>query len=200
MVNYATYTPSVMTTAGDTIIENATPAAARLPAGSLGQVLQMAGSGLPAWATINGGTSFKATGFGVTNANNAVTANQLYLAVVQIPVACTLTGIAILNGGTAAGNLTVALFNAAGSSQLAVSASASQSGTFRGQQVPFTGTLAVTPGSYILASIFSSSSATAGVEVFAAPSAQTAQGSYAMPSSVTAPSFQAFTIPAMITY
>jgi hypothetical protein len=41
---------SLMTTAGDMIYENATPTAARLPIGTVGQVLTVAG-GLPTWAT-----------------------------------------------------------------------------------------------------------------------------------------------------
>jgi len=41
---------SLMTTAGDMIYENATPTAARLPIGTVGQVLTVAG-GLPTWVT-----------------------------------------------------------------------------------------------------------------------------------------------------
>jgi hypothetical protein len=49
MVNYATYIPaSVLTTKGDLLIANATPAAARLAVGAAGQVLGVSG-GLPAW-------------------------------------------------------------------------------------------------------------------------------------------------------
>jgi hypothetical protein len=55
MVNYAQYIPtSLLTTAGDLLIENATPAAARLPVGTAGQVLGVSG-GLPAWQTATGG-------------------------------------------------------------------------------------------------------------------------------------------------
>lgn len=42
---------SPLTTAGDLIFENATPAPARLPIGSTGQLLTVVG-GLPAWATL----------------------------------------------------------------------------------------------------------------------------------------------------
>lgn len=50
MVNYAQYIPtSLLTTQGDLLFENATPAAARLPIGSAGNVLTVA-AGLPAWA------------------------------------------------------------------------------------------------------------------------------------------------------
>ncbi len=62
MVNYAKYiSTAVMTTAGDMLIENATPAAARLAAGTAGQVLGVAGSPLlPAWGM--GMTLLAATG------------------------------------------------------------------------------------------------------------------------------------------
>jgi len=58
---------SPLTTAGDILFENATPAAARLPIGSAGQVLTVV-SGLPAWMT-------PAAGSGTVSSVSVVSAN-----------------------------------------------------------------------------------------------------------------------------
>jgi hypothetical protein len=60
-----------MTTAGDIIYENATPAAARLPIGTTGQVLTVVG-GLPAWSATaatatNAKETFILSGTDITN-------------------------------------------------------------------------------------------------------------------------------------
>lgn len=51
---------SLLTTQGDTLYENATPAAARLAIGSTGQVLTVV-AGLPAWATPSSGSASSLT-------------------------------------------------------------------------------------------------------------------------------------------
>jgi hypothetical protein len=148
-----------------------------------------------------GGTSFTTVGFGLSTGGAAVTANQLYLTTVYIPVACTLTGLAIENGGTATGNVLAGIYNAAGSTQLAVSNSTAQSGTFHGQQIPFTSTLAVTPGTYIFALTYSSGSATSAASINVAPASSTAQGGFSLPSTVTPPASMLVTsIPMMVSY
>lgn len=141
-----------------------------------------------------GGTNFGPAGFGVSNSTRAVTANLLYLMTVQIPVAVTLTGLMIENGTTASGNILVGIYNSAGSSLLASSSSTAQGSPNTVQQIPFTGTYAAAAGTYVYAVLFSSSSATAAAG-FAALTSTAAQGSFALPSSVTPP-----TAPAAITY
>lgn len=134
-----------------------------------------------------GGTVFGPVTIGPGSLSAAQTANLLILHAVYIPVATTITGLVIANGATAAGNVLAGLYNAAGSSLLASSASTAQAGTSSTQLVPFTGTYAAAAGTYITARIYSSSSATAPTAYSATPASTAAQGSFALPSSVTPP-------------
>ena len=68
---------SPLTTAGDLIYENATPAPTRLPIGSTGQVLTVVG-GLPAWAT---STTATLTSLGVRAGSQAVSSSSTSQAV-----------------------------------------------------------------------------------------------------------------------
>lgn len=216
---------SVLTTLGDMLYENSTPAPARL-AGSTSATknfLTQTGNGTisaaPAWGTIAsgdlpaatgssqgavivGGTNFGPLAVATESASAAQTANLLCLFTVPVPVAVTLTGLVIANGATATGNVLAGVYNAAGSSMLASSASTAQSGTSRGQFVPFTGTYAAAAGSYILAVMYSSSSATAATVVAASPSSTAAQGGFSLPSSVTPPTAtgNVTALPACATY
>lgn len=176
---------------GDWIVNQAGGISVCTVAGSVGTWVALAASNT---------TSFAPPNFGVSSASTAVIANQLYLATVHIPAPGTITGIALLNGGTAAGSVTVALFSSSGGTQLGVSASTVQAGTSITQRVPFTSPATTATGNAILAAVFSSASATVGTWTGPGQSATTAQGSYTMPGSVTAPTFQATPIPAMITY
>jgi hypothetical protein len=87
---------SPLTTAGDIIYENATPAPARLPIGTTGQVLTVSGGGLPSWQTVTGtGTVTSASvvtdnGFAGTVANPTTTP--------AIIIETTITGILQGNG------------------------------------------------------------------------------------------------------
>ena len=117
----------------------------------------------------------------------AQTANLLVLHTIYIPVPVTLTGLAVANGATATGNILAGLYNAAGSSLLASSASTGQTGTSSTQYVPFSGTYAAAAGTYIAGVIYSSSSATSPTAYSATPASTAAQGGFALPSSVTPP-------------
>jgi hypothetical protein len=84
---------SPMTTAGDIIYENSTPAPDRLPIGTTGQVLTVV-AGLPAWAPSSGGAStvelFTLTGTDITNgyvtlSTTPVTPNATILLVASGP-------------------------------------------------------------------------------------------------------------------
>ena len=143
---------SVLTTLGDMLYENSTPAPARL-AGSTSATknfLTQTGNGTisaaPAWGTIAsgdlpaatgssqgavivGGTNFGPLAVATESASAAQTANLLCLFTVPVPVPVTLTGLVIANGATATGNVLAGVYNAAGSSMLASSASTAQSGT-----------------------------------------------------------------------
>jgi hypothetical protein len=147
------------------------------------------------------GTNYGPAGFGNNSSNATQTANLLVLYKITIRENNTLTGLVVENGGTAAGNILVGLYNAAGTAKLAASASTAQSGTFAAQAVPFAAAVNVTPGEYIAAVMFSSSSATASVQIFASPAATAAQGSFALPATVTPPaSIHTASLPTAITY
>jgi hypothetical protein len=200
----------VLTTLGDMLYENSTPAPARL-AGTTSatkQFLTQTGTGTvsaaPAWGTIAagdlpaatgstqgavviGGTTFAPVLLGAGSLSAAQTANLLVMHTVYIPAAETLTGLAVANGATATGNVLVGIYNAAGSSLLASSASTAQTGTSSTQYIPFTGTYAAAAGTYILAALYSSSSATAPTAYAATPASTAAQGGFALPASVTPP-------------
>lgn len=136
---------------------------------------------------VTGGTTFGPVTIGPGSLSAAQTANLLVLHVIYIPVAITVTGLVVANGGTAAGNVLAGLYNAAGASLLASSASTAQTGTSSTQLVPFTGTFAAAAGTYIAGVIYSSSSATAPTAYSASPASTAAQGGFALPASVTPP-------------
>ena len=203
---------SVLTTLGDMLYENSTPAPARLAGNTSGtkNYLTQTGTGsasaAPAWGTIAaadlpaatssaqgavvaGGTTFGPQVIGAASFSAAQTANLLVLHTVYIPAAVTLTGLVVANGGTATGNILAGLYNAAGSSLLASSGSTGQSGTSITQLVPFSpGTYPAAAGTCILAVLYSSSSATAPTAYVASPASTAAQGGFSLPSSVTPPS------------
>ena len=201
---------SVLTTLGDMLYENSTPAPARL-AGTTSatkQFLTQTGTGsasaAPAWGTIAagdlpaatssaqgavvaGGTSFGPVLLGAASFSAAQTANLLILHTVYIPAPVTLTGLTVANGATATGNILAGIYNAAGSSLLASSGSTAQTGTSSTQYVAFSGTYAAAAGTYIVAVLYSSSSATAPTAYVATPASTAAQGGFSLPSSVTPP-------------
>lgn len=86
---------SPLTTAGDIIYENSTPAPARLPIGTSGQVLTVSG-GLPSWQTV--------TGTGTVTSVSVVSANGLAGSVANptttpaLTLSTTVTGILQGNG------------------------------------------------------------------------------------------------------
>jgi hypothetical protein len=201
---------SVLTTLGDMLYENSTPAPARLPGSTsatknfLTQTGTGSASAEPAWGTIAsgdlpaatssaqgavviGGTNFAPVSLGAENVSAAQTANLLCLYTVPVPAPVTLTGLVIPNGATATGNVLAGIYNTAGTSLLASSASTGQTGTARGQFVPFSATYAAAAGTYILALMYSSSSATASTAVMASPTVTAAQGGFTLPTSVTPP-------------
>ena len=149
--------------------------------------------------TAGQGTSF-APPFLATSASAVLTSNHVYAAQIVVPPgpAAPITGICIGNGATATGNATMALFNSAGN-QVAVSASTTITGTYTTQFIPFTGVYDAMPGVYSVAVIFSGSAAVFQV-CSGGPSSIQAQGSYAMPSSITALSSAPRYVPGMSTY
>jgi|GEM_PF-6854804 len=145
--------------------------------------------------------------FGFSNmasgSDATVSANTLYLARVIVPAAggggtVPLTGIAIGTGGTAVGNATVALFNSAGT-QVAVSSSIAIAGTYRAQFYPFTAVYDASPGVYEVGVIYSGAAHINEVCALG-PCGVQAQGSYAMPSSISALVASQQYIPVMSTY
>lgn len=75
-------------------------------------------------------------------------ATEVYIAEVFIPANATLTGVAIMNGSVASGNVKVGLADSTGA-VVATSASTAQSGTDTYQRIAFTATYAALgPGTY----------------------------------------------------
>lgn len=94
-----------------------------------------------------------------TGTDTTPVVTETYLARVWIPTNTTLTGIALLNGSAAAGNVTVGLSDSTGV-VLAKSASTAQSGTAAYQQIPFAlATDVKGPGVYFVLVQFDSTSA-----------------------------------------
>lgn len=127
------------------------------------------------------------------------TANQIYFARLTIPVAFSVTGLRIDNGGTVAGNVLVALFNASGT-QVASSGSIAMSGTYYFQDYPFTTPFFAPPGDYYPAMVPSSSTASWINCHNASLSNNAARGSFTLPASITLPSFAVGYTPIMATY
>ena len=85
-VDTTTISSGLMTTKGDMIYENATPAPARLPIGSTGQILTVAG-GLPVWAApaivplTTGVSGILPVANGGTNSNATLSNNRIMMSV-----------------------------------------------------------------------------------------------------------------------
>lgn len=106
-------------------------------------------------------------GFSPSGATAAYTdqtpvATEVYIAEVYVPANANITGVAILNGSVASGNLKVGLANSAGA-VLATSASTAMSGTNTYQRVPFTAAYqAVGPATYYVLSFIDNNTARMG--------------------------------------
>ncbi len=141
------------------------------------------------------------TGSSGTSVTASVTTE--YLAEVFIPVNATITGLALLNGGTAAGNVTLTLYDTAGN-LLAQTASTAQSGTNVLQSIPLTAPYAAAgPARYFVGASFNNATATflsvtLGVGKCGTLTGQT-YGTF--PSPITAPTaFAANAAPIIGTY
>jgi len=110
---------------------------------------------------------------------------ETYLAEIYVPENVTITGIALMNGSAAAGNVTVGLYDANGIS-LGKSASTAQSGTDSYQLVPLA--LTLVPGTYFVAAQFDSASARFNTHVFGSFAAGKITGTtYGTMGNVTLP-------------
>lgn len=74
---------------------------------------------------------------------------ETYIAQVDVPHACTVTGIAAFNGSVASGNIQLAIADDDGNI-LATTASTAMSGTDAYQRVPLTDTLNIVGGTYFI--------------------------------------------------
>ncbi len=88
---------------------------------------------------------------------------ELYLAEIYVPANVTLTGVALFNGSAVAGNVTLAIYDAAGNF-LAKSASTAQAGIDAYQLVPLA--LSLTAGTYYVAAQFDNTGARFNSHVF----------------------------------
>lgn len=80
-----------------------------------------------------------------TDATPVIT--EVYISEIMVPYNVTATGVAVMNGSVASGNIKVGLADSTGA-VIATSASTAMSGTDAYQRVPFTATEALTPGTY----------------------------------------------------
>jgi hypothetical protein len=133
MVNYQQYIPaSLLTTQGDIIYENSTPAAARLPIGSAGQLLTVSGS-QPAWVSPSSVTwgpadqgliawNYDGPAGPSSGSTALATAGTMYVMAVKLAQAASITNIVtvlIANGGTlTSGQCFAALYQGAGGALL----------------------------------------------------------------------------------
>lgn len=83
---------------------------------------------------------------------------ETYFAELFVPDLVTVTGIALFNGSAAAGNVTLALFDAA-NNLLGKTASTAQSGTDAYQAIDLASAVQIPRGTYYVAAQFSSTSA-----------------------------------------
>lgn len=163
-VDTTTISSGLMTTQGDIIYENATPAPARLPIGSTGQILTVAG-GLPVWAApaivplTSGVSGILPVANGGTNSNVSLNNNRIMVssggAIVEAsaltngqlligstgaaPVAATLTpgaGVSITN---TAGGITIAATGSGGTVTSVALADGSATPIFSISGSPITG-------------------------------------------------------------
>lgn len=132
---------------------------------------------------------------------STLTPNDYHTAAVFIPVACTLTGIVVLNGDVVGGSVKVGLHSASGGALLA-SGSIGQGPIYQPTFVPFTSPIAVQPGKYHIGALLTSN--TAKVEIattFGAKMAGNVGGGNPPPNTVVAPLVNDWgTPPIMSTY
>lgn len=123
-----------------------------------------------------------------TGTDTTPATTETYIAEVFIPHNQTVTGVSILNGSAAAGNVTVILYDENGK-VLGTSASTAQSGTAAYQAIPLaTAVNAVGPAQHFVGVQFSSTSArfrTHTVGVF--PASKTTGGTYGTVPAITTP-------------
>lgn len=118
---------------------------------------------------------------------NVLTANTLYVVVLEIPTSCTLTGIQIRNDTPVSGNLKIALYNSLGTVLLASSGSVAQAGAFSNQLVPFTAPVNVSPNIYILGIQPDNATGKYITNTPFSASVDLAQGGFTIPGTITPP-------------
>ena len=149
-------------------------------------------------------THFKTDGFNPFNAavSNAPGGgvNLEYLWPLQVLYPCTITGVGIYNGATAAGNLKGTWRSATGT-LVTSTASTAQSGTYTVQTVAFSAAQTIGPGLYYVGMILSSATATCIMESGIGGASFTATSLTPL-SSITPPSTSTgfANFPALLTY
>lgn len=118
-------------------------------------------------------------------------ATETYFAEVFVPDLVTVTGIALFNGSAAAGNVTLALFDAA-NNLLRKTASTAQSGTDAYQSIALASTVQIPRGTYYFAAQFDDTNARFNSHVLGKFGAGKA-------TSTTYGTFSGFTMPTTFT-
>lgn len=121
---------------------------------------------------------------------STLTANQLHIRVVNIPIACTITGVMCLNENAVAGNVRGVMYDILGTTQYGASGSTAQTPTFGPTLLPFTGgVVRIAPGSYCIGAITDNATGRYVLATFTdLPSSVVAPGSFTIPSTITPPS------------
>lgn len=120
--------------------------------------------------------------------SNTLTTNALYARVIKIPIACTITGIQVVNDSVVSGNLMIVLYNILGTAQVGVSASTAQTGTFGPQRVPFSSPGVIQPGVYIAGMIADNATGKYVVDSYSIEaSVIISPGSFTIPGTITPP-------------
>lgn len=124
-----------------------------------------------------------------TDGNDTTPATtETYIASVQIPANCTVTGVRVFNGSAVAGNMIVGLFDSTGAN-VAASASTAQSGTDAYQQLAFTSPYSAKgPATYYVGVQFSSTSARLNTHAFGSfPASKKTGETYGTFTTITPP-------------
>lgn len=114
---------------------------------------------------------------------------ETYIVEVAVPQPMLITGVALFNGSVAAGNIRAALYNKAGTSRLALTASTAMSGTDNYQRIPFASTYQAKPGTYYVAVQYSDATARYNTHTIGSFGASKATGTVygTLPTTITPP-------------
>lgn len=120
-----------------------------------------------------------------TDATPVIT--ETYICAVYVPEGCTLTGIRVMNGSVASGNIKLGLADSTGA-VVASTASTAMSGTDAYQQVAFSSTYAATQGTYFVLLQIDNTTARMNMHTFGSfPASKKTSETYGTFTTITPP-------------